>query len=151
MVTLRQLVNRQVFTGEEDSSLIAEWFNENNMSIQGLEIISKMAKKKIEDDEWKYGLLAGDLTMYEATENLIKDFGVKDGCKLNSAITKWIVCFRLGEKFEEKYPTLFAWLKEFIPKQKQPFIFWQPFIKWMNENDIYFKDQERKEEKDETK
>ena len=148
MVTLRQLVKRQVLTGEEDEALIAEWFRENNMAVEGIEIVSKIAKKKIEDDEWKYGLLAGDLTMYAATENLITDFGVENGCKLNSVITKWIVCFRLGEKFEEKYPTLFAWLKEFIPKQKQPFIFWQPFIKWINENGIYFKDQ-KVEEKDE--
>lgn len=148
MITLKELVNRQILTGEDDSSLIAEWFEQNDMAIDGIDIVSKIAKKKITNDKFMYGTLVSDLSMYGATENIIKDFGAKNGCKLNSIITRWIVCFRIGEKFEEKYPTSFDWLKEFIPQQKQPFIFWQPFLKWMNEQDIYFIDQKRRTDND---
>lgn len=145
MITLKELVNRQQFTGEEDWKLIAEWFRQNNMAVEGIKLVSKLAQDKIEDDDWKYSLLRGDLTMYCATENLIKQFGVENGCKLNSAITKWICCDRIGESFEEVYSSLYEWVKEFVPFQKQPFIFWQPFLKYINEKGIYFKDQKKGE------
>lgn len=148
MITLKELVNRQVFTGEEDWQLIAEWFRNNNMAVEGIKLVSKLAQDKIEDDDWKYSLLRGDLTMYCATENLIEQFGVKNGCKLNSAITKWICCDRIGEKFEEVYSSLYEWVREFVSTQKQPFIFWQPFLKYINEKGIYFKDQKKEEKND---
>lgn len=140
-VTLKQLTDRQRFTGEEDSALIAEWFEQNNMALEGIDIVSKLAKKKIENDDWKFGWLRSDLTMYSATENIMKDYGIEDGCKLNSAVTNWIICSRMGEDFKEKCPQLFDWVLKFVPQKHQPFIFWQPFKKWLNDNNIFFKDQ----------
>ena len=143
MKTLKQLVMEQQFNGKEDSTLIAEWFAENDMAIEGIEILSKLAKKKIEDDQWKYGLILGDLSMYGATECFIKEFGVEDGLHLDTIIRQWIVSYRLNRNFEEDYPQQFEWLKDFIPKHKMPFVFWRDFVNRLNEKGIYFKDQDR--------
>ena len=142
-MTLYELVLRQRMTGESDSQLIAEWFVSNDMAVEGIEMVSKMAKKKIEDDQWKYGWLASDLSMYSATESIMKTFGVKDGCKLDSIIRRYIICYRLGEKFEEKYPQDVDWLKEIIPTKKLPFVFWRPFAEFLEEKNIHFKDKEK--------
>lgn len=147
MITLKQLTDRQRLTGEPDTNLISEWFVENNMATEGIKIISKISLDKAEKDEEKYGNLCSDLQMFGATTNIIKAFGIEDGCKLLDVIKNWIICYRLGKNFEEIYPQLFDWLKEFIPTKKQLFMFWQPFLKWLNERNIYFKDQKKKEKK----
>lgn len=143
MITLKELTDRQRLTGESDANLIAEWFVENNMATEGIEIVSKISLQKAKKDEEKYGKLCGDLQMFGATENIIKSFGIEDGSKLIDAIKNWIICYRLGENFEEIYQQVFNWLKEFIPTKKQPFIFWRDFLKWLNERNVYFKDQKK--------
>lgn len=143
MITLKQLVLKQQLTGEDDWTLISEWFVQNNMALEGIKMISKIAQDKIEKDDWQHTLLVGDLHTYGATENIMKDFGIKDGCKLNNIITNWIISNRMGENFEEIYSKDIGWLTAFIPTKKRPFIFWNPFLEWMNEKGIYFKDQEK--------
>ena len=141
-VTLRELVNRQNITNESDGELIAEWFEKNDMALEGIDIVSKIAQKKINNDDWKYGCLVGDLSMYNITENIIKDFGIKDGIYLDHIIKNFIIYRRISDKpFEELYPPFVDWLKEHIPNKKEPSVFWQPFAKWLKAHDIYFKDQ----------
>ena len=146
MITLKELVLRQNLTGEEDSNLIAEWFVGNDMALEGIKLISGLAQKKIENDSHQNRLLVGDLHLYGATENIMKDFGIKDGCKLNNIITNWIISNRMGESFEEIYSSSIEWLQTFIPTKKKPFIFWSPFLEWLNNKGIYFKDQEQGEQ-----
>ena len=95
---------------------------------------------EIDNDEWVYGQLIGDLSMYGATEELMKEFGIKDGTKLDAIIRNYIICKRLDQNFEEKYPQFIEWLKENIPKHKGPFIFWRDFAEWLESKGIYFKD-----------
>ena len=49
------------------------------------------------------------------------------------------------EKFEEKYPQHISWLKNFIPKHKLPFIFWQQFREYLHTQNIYFKDEKKED------
>ena len=139
-MTLYELVLRQKMTGESDSQLIAEWFNSNDMASEGIELIYKLSKKKIEDDKWRYGWLASDLSMYSATQSLMKTFGIKNGCKLDSIIRRFIICRWLNDDFEKKYPQDIEWLKEIIPTKELPFVFWRPFAEYLEEKGIYFKD-----------
>lgn len=146
-MTLLELVNRQKLTGESDDELIAEWFEKNDMALEGIDIVSKIAKKKITNDDWKYGCLLGDLSMYGVTENIIKDFGVKDGIYLDHIIRNFIIYNRISDKpFEDLYPPFIEWLKIHIPEKEEPTIFWQPFAKWLKEHKIYFKNQKEGEE-----
>ena len=144
MVTLKDLVSRQRFSGETDSELIVEWFVENNLVEKGIEMISQMALRKFKDDELKYGRLAGDLRLYGATESLIKNFGKKDGFMCDYICRCWIISSRLGENFEELYPQHIEWLKEVIPTKNRPFVFWRDFADYLHSLNIYFKDEKEK-------
>lgn len=146
MITLKQLTDRQMLTQEDDNTLIAEWFRENDMALEGIDIISKIAKNKIEGDQNMYGNLLGKLTMCDATECLIKDFGTKDGCHLERIIKNFIIYDAIGKSWKESFPTEFEWLKTYIPTQKAPKIFWKDFYDYLHENGIYFKDEVNKNE-----
>lgn len=146
MITLKDLVLRQQFSGETDGELIVEWFIENNMVEKGIEMISQMALRKFKEDEHKYGCLIGDLSMYGATESLIKTFGRKDGVMLDNICRRWIISDQLGENFEELYPQHIEWLKEIIPTKNRSFVFWNKFANYLHSLNIYFKD-DKKEDK----
>lgn len=143
MITLRELVMLQKLTGETDSQIVTRWFIENNLTTEGMEIMYNLAKHKIEDDEWRYGNLVGDMHMYGATESVIKEFGIKDGVKLDDIIRNYIICKRTGENFEERYPQFIEWLKENIPQHKLPFVFWRDFADYLESKEICWKDGEK--------
>ena len=143
MKSLKELVFSQTFNGKSDTEVIADWYAENDMALAGIEIISHIAKEKVKSIEDSMAGLTGDLTMYAGSECLIVTFGIEDGCKLDRAIQLWIIARRSGGDFETMYPELFEWLKDFIPRQKRPLIFWRDFLVWLNERDIYFKDQKK--------
>ena len=143
MKSLNELVAYQRFNGKSDAEIIAQWYAENDLALAGIEIISHIAKEKIKSVEDSMAGLTGDLTMYAGSECLIKTFGIEDGCQLDTAIRQWIIAHRSGDDFETAYPELFEWLKDFIPRQKRPLIFWRDFLGWLNERGIYFKDQEK--------
>lgn len=144
-LTLRELVTRQVYTGETDNELIAEWFEKNDMAIEGIEIISRLAKNKVESDQNKYGSIIARLQMYGATESLLKTFGKKDGITLDYICRKFIISDGLGEKFEEKYPDDIEWLRTIIPTKERPFVFWLDFLNYLHEQGIYFMDEKKGE------
>lgn len=143
MKSLKELVFSQAFSGKSDAEIIAQWYVENDLALAGIEIISHLTKERIKSVEDSMAGLTGDLTMYAGCEYLIKTFGIEDGCKFDQAVKLWIITHRTGGDFETLYPELFEWVKNFIPKQKQPLIFWRDFREWLNEKGIYFKDQEK--------
>lgn len=147
MKTLKELVERQSFTGEPDEKLIVDWYLANDMAEKGIELISQLAIKKIKKQQETLAWLHGDLTMYAGNRNMIEVFGIENGCKMNEAIQFWIITTRMGRNFEEDYPLMFEWLKKFVPTVKQPFIIWRAFADWLEEKGIYFKDQKKGEEK----
>ena len=151
-MTLYELVARQQYTKETDAELIAEWFTTNDMALNGIKIISKLAEDKIKLDEQKYGKLTGQMLMYNNTEVLIKEFGVEDGCHLEDIIRRFIIYKYIDklQDFESCYQKDIEWLKEFIPKKKLPFLFWQEFLVWLNEKGIYFKNQKKEQANEET-
>lgn len=143
MKTLQELIFCQRFNGKSDAEIIAQWYAENDIALAGIEIISHIAKEKIKSVEDSMAGLTGDLTMYAGSEYLIKTFGIEDGCQLDTAIKQWIIAHRSGGDFETMYPELFEWVKNFIPRQKHPLMFWRDFLEWLNERGIYFKDQKK--------
>ena len=143
MITLKELVKMQELTGEKDGELIVRWYTENNLTTEGMEIMYNLAKQKIDDDEWRYSWLVSDMRLYGATESIIKEFGVKDGTKLDDIIRNYIISKRINENFEEKYPQFVEWLKENIPKHNLPFVFWRDFAEYLESKGIYPKDKRR--------
>lgn len=143
MVTLEELVGLQKFTGATDNELIVEWFKQNDLALEGLEMVYNLAKKKIEDDAWKKHLLLDDLRMFGPTKELSDTFGVEDAFKLTNLILHWIISNREGEDFVNVYKDSMPWIKEKVESVNQPHVFWQPFTRWLNSQGIYFKDQKK--------
>lgn len=137
MITLKQLTDRQIFTQEDDGALIAEWFQENDMAVEGIDIISKIAKKEINNLKYNYGKIMGNLSIYAGNETLIKEFGIKNGSHFDRIVRLFIMQYNLVEN----YPAEMEWLKGFVPQNDLPVIFWQPFLKFLHENNIYFKNE----------
>lgn len=146
MITLKELVDRQKFTGEDDTQLIATWYLENDMALEGIRVISKLAQDKIEDDKYLYEGTFQRFEMYGATENLIEEFGLKDGCRMDNAIKNFIACNGKRDDFFEHYPSAKKWLAEFVPTQKLPLVFWLEFREYLHKQGIYFKDEKKGEE-----
>ena len=140
-MTLKDLVIRQQVTGEKDSELVTEWLLSNGDVTEYIEILSKLATKKIKHDEFVYSTLISDMQLYGETKFIVEKFGVDDGCKLDTIIKKWIFCNSLEKDFEKEHPQDMEWLKEFVPNNKQPFISWYDFLVYLNNKGIYFKDQ----------
>lgn len=143
MVTLKELISLQKFTGASDNEIIVEWFRQNNLALEGLEMVYNLAKKKIEDDSWKNQLLLDDLRMYNMHKEILDTFGVDDGLNMNHYITHWIISNREGEDFAEIYKDAMPWIKEKIENVNTPKIFWRPFVDWLHKQGIYFKDEKK--------
>ena len=143
MKTLKELIEWQYLTGASDEEIIAQWYLNNDMAEKGIEIITRLATDKIKQQKETLAWLHGDLTMYGGNRYMIENYGVENGCKMNEAITFWIITTRMCRNFEEDYPSIVEWLKRFVPTVKQPFIIWRAFADWLEEKGIYFKDQKK--------
>lgn len=139
MKTLRELVQMQQFTQESDEEIIVKWFLENEKTVEGIDIISKLAKSKIKNDENKYGKLIGELSIYSGASILVKQFGKEIGFKLDDIIRLFI----LGYNIKEQYPAYYTWLQETIPTLKSPDVFWGEFYDWLHDNGIYFMEEQK--------
>ena len=134
MKTLKELVAMQTFTGKSDLDIIQDWFVENEMESEGIDLMNRLAKIKIDKQSFELGKLKGSLSMYGGTDVLYKEFGNKIGGKLD----KIIILFILGYDIEKEYVGHFEWLKETIPTLKCPKIFWREFYDWLASKGIYF-------------
>ena len=135
MVTLKELVQMQQFDNKEDIEIIRDWFIQNEMESEGINLMNILAKSKSDKLSDELGKLKGNLSMYGGADILYKYFGNKIGGKLNHII----ILFILGYDIEKDYADYFKWLKETIPTLKCPKIFWREFAEWLNSKGIYFK------------
>lgn len=134
MKTLRELVEIQKMTGQPDGELIGIWFNENNMAIESIDIVSTIAKEKIKQQDFELRKIRGNVSCYAGDSALFKKFGTDIGEK----ISKLIHLFIAGYDIEKDFPERFKWLQETIPTLKCPDVFWNDFYEWLKSKQIYF-------------
>ena len=134
MVTLKELVEMQRFTGKTDTEIIIEYMVVNDLESEGINLMNILAKNKCDKLSDELGRVKGGLTLYGGADILYKKFGNKVGGKLNHII----ILFILGYDIEKEYPTHFEWLKETIPTLKCPKVFWRDFYNWLTDKEIYF-------------
>ena len=135
MITLKELVNMQQLNNKEDIEIILDWFIENEMESEGINLMNILAKSKCDRLSDELGKLKGNLSMYGGADILYKTFGNEIGGRLNTIITLFII----GYDIEQCYPGHFEWLTETIPTLKCPKIFWRDFYDWLISKEIYFK------------
>ena len=140
MITLKQLVDEQNFTGLSDVEVIRKFFVLNDMEEEGMDLIHKLTKSKIEKlkhknkvvEEWtshlpsKYLYENYDLDTADRLHALELDY-LSHGCELSDS--------RL------------AWARENIPNIKIPQAYFWPLIEYLDDKGIRFKGEQPLEHK----
>lgn len=140
MVTLKQLMEEQKFTGMNDIGVIKTFFDLNDMEEEGMELIYELTKTKVEKlkrrqrqvEEWtshlpsKYLYENYDLDVADRLHNLELDY-LSHGCELTSGRLEWA--------------------KENIPNIEKPYFYFQPLVEYLDSKDIRFKGEEPIENK----
>lgn len=131
MVTLKDLLNYQPLTGASDIEIIQAYFVENDLEEEGMDLIHKLTKSKIEKmkrrqymvEEWtsrlpsKYLYENYDLDTADMLHSLELDY-LANGGKLSDSFLKWA--------------------KENVPNIIQPEVYFFPLVDWLEERDIKF-------------
>ena len=139
MKSLKELVAYQNLSGKQDIEIIFDWFAENNMEIEGISLMEKLATNKANRLANEIDRIKSNMSMYAGTDILFREYKSEIASKLNHIIVLYI----LGLDIEQYYPQHIKWLKETIPTLKYPSIFWRDFYEWLKSKGIYFKGEER--------
>ena len=135
MKSLKELVAYQNLSGKQDIEIIFDWFTENNMEIEGISLMEKLATNKANRLANEIDRIKSNMSMYAGTDILFREYKSEIASKLNHIIVLYI----LGLDIEQYYPQYIKWLKETIPTLKCPSIFWRDFSDWLGSRGIYFK------------
>ena len=131
MITLKQLLEIQPLTGASDIEIIQEYLVKNDLEEEGMDLIHKLTKSKIEKmkrrqhmvKEWTPRLLSKylyenyDLDTANMLHNLELDY-LANGGKLSDSFLKWA--------------------KENVPNIIQPEVYFFPLVDWLAERNIKF-------------
>lgn len=132
MITLKELVDLQKLNEATDIQIIKAFFESNNLEEDAIELISELAKSKINKMKKKYSMVEAFVRilpskyLYEnydsdVAENLYKlelDFLMNSGdLSLNQ----------------------FEWARENVPNIKEPLYYFSPLINWLDKRKIKFK------------
>lgn len=139
MKSLKELIAYQTLSGKQDIEIIFDWFVENNMEIEGISLMEKLATNKAIRLSNEIGRIKSNMSMYAGTDILFREYKSEIASKLNHIIVLYI----LDIDIEQYYPQHIKWLKETIPTLKCPSVFWRDFYEWLKSKGIYFKEEER--------
>lgn len=131
MITLKQLIDEQKFTGLSDIGVIRNFFDLNDMEEEGMDLIQDLTRTKVEKlkhrqrqvEEWvshlpsKYLYENYDLDIADRLHTLELDY-LSHGCELSSGRLKWA--------------------KENIPNIQKPYVYFQPLVEYLDSKDIRF-------------
>jgi len=134
MITLAKLVEDQKWNEMSDIQVIKTFFDVNNLEEEGINLITELSRIKIEKlkrkeamvKEWisylpsKYLYENYDLDIADHLHTLELDF-LSNGGNLSAKRLKWA--------------------KENLSHIKQPQLYFNPLVEWLNKNDVYFMDQ----------
>lgn len=139
MKSLKELIAYQTLSGKQDIEIIFDWFVENNMEIEGISLMEKLATNKAIRLSNEIDRIKSNMSMYAGTDILFREYKSEIASKLNHIIVLYI----LDIDIEQYYPQHIKWLKETIPTLKCPSVFWRDFYEWLKSKGIYFKGEER--------
>ena len=128
MKTLKELVEWQKITNQDDLDIIKTWFIENNMESEGLSIIAELAENKSNKLQSTLDNARAWLPILPDLEKSNQGLLTKEQAeKLQTIITIHLLGMDL------KGSGYYKWAKEEIPKMKSPTIIFVPCVKWLDE------------------
>ena len=141
MITLKQLVEQQKFTGINDVGIIRAFFDMNNMEEEGIELVHELTKSKIEKlnrrirgvEEWTTNLWS---------KYLYENYDLDTADMLHKVELYYVSHgYRLSDWALE-------WAKENIPNIEKPKFYFYPVIEYLDAKGLRFKGEEPIEERD---
>lgn len=132
MKQLKEYTDIQKFTGMSDMEIITQYFIDNNMEEEAMELSHNLAKAKIEKMKHRNNIIKA-WTYTIPSEYLYQKYPVEIASTLHRIELDYIVN---GEVTNGRL----EWAKENLPNIKEPDVYFQPCIKWLAEHGIKFKE-----------
>lgn len=132
MKTLKEYTDLQKLTGASDMEIITQYFIDNDMEEEMIDISHNLAKAKIEKmrarqyiiKEWAYTI---------PSDYLYEKYPVKIATALHRIELDYIVNGEVtGARLE--------WAKKNFPTIEEPSVYFQPCVRWLEEKGITFKE-----------
>lgn len=137
MVTLKELVYDQAWSGATDTQIIKEYFSSNDLEEDGIDIISDLMKSKINKLKCKYELVE-TWSCALPSKYLYENYDLDTADHLHILELNYLVN---GCALSEKQ---LKWARENVPNIERPEAYFRPLINWLKKEGIEFKDRKIK-------
>lgn len=131
MITLKRLLEIQPYTGASDIDIIKTYFVENDLEEEGMDLIHKLTKSKIEKMKRKQHMVE-EWTPRLPSKYLYENYDLNTADMLHSLELDYLAN---GGKLSDSF---FKWAKENVPYIIQPEVYFFPLVDWLEERDIKF-------------
>ena len=130
MKCLKDYIEYQKFFNLSDMEIITQYFIDNDMEEEGMELSHKLAKSKIEKmkngehliKRWAYNI---------PSDYLYENYPVKIATMLHRIELDYIVNGEVtGSRLE--------WARENIPNIQKPLVYFFPCMEWLDKNGVKF-------------
>lgn len=132
MLTLKELVNRQEETDLSDVQIIEAFFTRNGMEEEAIDLLSSLAKAKMEKLKDQQ-LLFETCTTSLPSKYLYQNYDLDTANMLHEMELDYLVN---NGKLSSSY---LEWAKANVPHIDKPYCYFQPLIAWMADQGIKFK------------
>ena len=138
MITLKQLLESQPLTGASDIEIIQAYFVENDLEEEGMDLIHKLTKSKIEKMKRRQYMVE-EWTPRLPSKYLYENYNLDTADMLHSLELDYLAN---GGKLSDDF---LKWAKENVPNIIQPEVYFFPLVDWLEERDIKFIERNNKE------
>lgn len=132
MKALKDYIDMQKFFGMSDMEVITQYFIDNDMEEEAMELYHNLAKAKIDKMKHRRNIIK-TWAYTIPSEYLYNKYSLDVASRLHRIELDYIVN---GEVTNGRL----EWAKEHLPNIKEPDVYFQPCIEWLAERGIKFKD-----------
>lgn len=133
MMTLKQLVQWQEFSGLTDAQLIAYWIENNDNNDEVLDFCINALKNKISKTQYLYSYLQSNIEMGALVGSNADKYTPDQLCLLERAYNQFVSFGRISTY-------LYKQLEDAMPHMKCPTFFYRDVITYLNSIGLYFED-----------
>lgn len=132
MITLKELVDNQKWNDATDIQVIKAFFELNDLEEDGIDIISNLAKSKINKIKNRYTMAETWICMLPS-KYLYENYDLDIADHLHMLELNYLI------SGGELSVSQLKWAKENIPNIKKPQAYYRPLIDWLEKKEIQFK------------
>ncbi len=132
MITLKELVDNQKWNDATDIQVIKAFFELNDLEEDGIDIISNLAKSKINKIKNRY-IIAETWICMLPSKYLYENYDLDIADHLHMLELNYLI------SGGELSVSQLKWAKENIPNIKEPQAYYRPLIDWLEKKEIQFK------------